>query len=52
MTEQKATQEIYNVPVDLLDSTKDIEIKFDDLERQVYTIDYYQHPDLNKDITL
>ena len=35
-----------------VDITEDIEIKLGDLEQKIYTADYYQDSDLNKDITI
>ena len=47
------TQEVFNVPGDAcLKLTEDIEIKLGDLEQRVYTTDYYQQQDLQKDVTL
>tara|TARA_Y100001963_G_scaffold28912_1_gene39276 strand:- start:563 stop:778 length:216 start_codon:yes stop_codon:yes gene_type:complete len=47
------TQEVFNVPGDAcIDLTRDIEIKLGDLENRVYTADYYQPVNLNKDVTL
>ena len=47
-------EEVFNVPGDVcVDITKDIEIKLEDLEQQVYTAEYYQQPvNLDQDITI
>tara|TARA_B100000131_G_scaffold268852_1_gene267947 strand:+ start:239 stop:457 length:219 start_codon:yes stop_codon:yes gene_type:complete len=48
------TEEVFNVPgTECLNLTDDIEIKLGDLEKRVYTSDYYnQEVDLTKDITI
>ena len=48
------TEEVFNVPGDVcVKMTEDIEIKLGDLEKRVYTADYYnQELDLTKDITI
>ena len=48
------TEEVFNVPGDVcVKMTEDIEIKLGDLEKRVYTSDYYnQEVDLTKDITI
>ena len=49
----KVTQEVFNVPGDAcLNLTDELEIKLGDLEQRVFTTDYYQQPNLNKDITI
>jgi len=49
----KVTQEVFNVPGDAcLNLTDELEIKLGDLEQRVFTVDYYQQPNLNKDITI
>ena len=49
----KVTQEVFNVPGDVcLNLTEDLEIKLGDLEQRTFTADYYQQPNLNKDITI
>ena len=48
------TEVVFNVPgTECLNLTDDIEIKLGDLEKRVYTSDYYnQEVDLSKDITI
>ena len=47
------TQEVFNVSGDAcLNLTEDIEIELGDLEDRTYTVDYYQQPNLNTDVTL
>ncbi len=49
------TEEVINVPgTACLDLTEDLEIKLGDLERRVYTADYYQYQNqnLDQDITI
>mgnify|MGYP001237335929 FL=1 len=49
----KVTQEVFNVPGDAcLNLTEDIELELGDLEDRTYTVDYYQQPNLNTDVTL
>ena len=49
----KVTQEVFNVTGDVcLNLTEDLEIKLGDLEQRTFTADYYQQPNLNKDITI
>ena len=49
----KVTQEVFNVPGDTcLNLTEDLEIKLGDLEKRVFTADYYQQPNLNEDIVI
>ena len=49
----KVTQEVFNVSGDAcLNLTEDIEIELGDLEDRTYTVDYYQQPNLNTDVTL
>ena len=49
----KVTQEVFNVPGDAcLNLTENLEIKLGDLEQRTFTADYYQQPNLNKDITI
>jgi len=49
----KVTQEVFNVTGDTcLNLTEDLEIKLGDLEQRTFTADYYQQPNLNKDITI
>ena len=49
----KVTQEVFNVPGDeCLNLTEDLEIKLGDLEQRVFTVDYYQQPNLNEDIVI
>ncbi len=49
----KVTQEVFNVPGDAcLNLTEAIELELGDLEDRTYTVDYYQQPNLNTDVTL
>jgi len=49
----KVTQEVFNVPGDAcLNLTEDIELELGDLEDRTYTVDYYQQPNSNTDVTL
>ena len=49
----KVTQEVFNIPGDAcLNLTEDIELELGDLEDRTYTVDYYQQPNLNTDVTL
>ena len=49
----KVTQEVFNVTGDAcLNLTEDLEIKLGDLEQRVFTVDYYQQPNLNEDIVI
>ena len=47
------TQEVINVEGTVcVKLTEDMEINLGDLEKRTYTVDYYNEPNLNQDITI